>query len=206
MLSLPATRIILATASPTRQAMLRDAGLSFESVPASVDEESLRQAAMADELSSADAATLIAEMKARQISGRYPDAFVIGADQLLDCNGQWYAKPADRKEAEHTLRSLSGLTHHLVTAAVVFRNGQRLWHQVESPSIAIRTLPEDFIASYLDALGKDMTATPGVYQIEKLGAHLISRIDGSPYAVLGLPLLPLLSFLREHGLDFRGGA
>ena len=204
MLSLPGSRIILATASPTRRAMLRDAGLLFESVAAMVDEESLRQAAFADGISSVDAATLIAEMKARQISGRYPDAFVIGADQLLDCDGHWYAKPVDRKEAEDTLRSLSGRTHHLVTAAVVFRNGQRLWHQVESPAITLRDLPAAFISSYLDNLGAEITATPGVYQIERLGAHLLGKIDGSPYAVLGLPLLPLLAFLREHGLDFRG--
>ncbi|XDZ65615.1 nucleoside triphosphate pyrophosphatase [Alphaproteobacteria bacterium LSUCC0684] len=204
MLALPATPIILATASPTRQAMLRDAGLSFISLSAAVDEESLRKAAHADGMTAADAATLIAEMKARQIARQHPEAFVIGADQLLECEGIWYAKPTDRKGAKETLRNLSGRTHHLVTAAVVFKEDQRLWHQVESPAISMRRLTEGFISSYLDAIGPEMiTATPGVYQIETLGAHLLSRIEGSPYAVLGLPLLPLLAFLREHGLDFQ---
>jgi len=203
MLALPSTQIILATASPTRQAMLRDAGLSFISIPAAVDEESLRQAAYSDGVTAPDAATLIAEMKARQIARQHGDAFVIGADQLLECDGVWYAKPRDRKEAEETLRRLSGRTHHLVTAAVVFRGDQRLWHQVESPAISMRRLSKGFISSYLDAIGPEITATPGVYQIEALGAHLLSRIEGSPYAVLGMPLLPLLAFLREHGLAFQ---
>jgi len=202
-LALPDIPLILATASPTRQAMLRDAGLVFTAIPAAVDEENLRQAAVAEGLDATDTATLIAEMKARQIARQHPEAFVIGADQLLECNGRFYAKPTSRAEAEATLISLAGQTHHLVTAAVVFKGDQRLWHQVESPAVSMRAVSAPFIASYLDALGPEITATPGVYQMESLGVHLLSRIEGSPYAVLGLPMLPLLAFLREHGLDFQ---
>ena len=193
-------RLILASGSPTRRAMLVDAGLNFEVIAASVDEDCLKHAAKAEQLSGLDAATMIAEMKAQQISAQHPEAYVIGADQLLVQGDDWFSKPETRDEAKATLRALSGHTHQLVTVGLVYQQGRRLWHHGESPSVSIRSLDDDAIDTYLDHLGDAMTATPGVYMIEKLGAQIISKIQGCPYAVLGLPLLQLMAFLRDHGL------
>ena len=200
---LPQKEIVLASASSTRQKMLADAGMSIRAEPAHVDEDSLKYAAQAEKASGLDAATLIAEMKAQKISALNPNAFVIGSDQLLTFGGDWFSKPESLTEAKSTLQKLSGKTHQLVTVGVVYENGKRLWHHAESPKISIRTLSEQDIDQYLEILGDDYTATPGVYMIEKLGAQIISKIDGCPYAVLGFPLLQLLSFLRQHGLTLK---
>ena len=198
---LPQKNIILASASTTRQKMLADAGLKVQAVPAHVDEDSLKHAAQAEAMSGLDAATLIAEMKAQKISALYPDAFVIGSDQLLTQGDDWFSKPASLDEAKATLKALSGQTHLLVTAAVVYENGKRLWHHAESPKISIRSLSDQDIDDYLHILGEAYAYTPGVYMMEHIGAQIISKIDGCPYAVLGLPLLQLLAFLRQHGLS-----
>lgn len=194
--------IILASASASRQKMLKDAGLQFLAIPAIVDEDSLKSAAISEGMSAPDAATLIAEMKARQISAQHPEAYVLGSDQLLTCGDDWFSKPTNGDEAKDTLRALSGKTHKLVTAGVIYRDGQRIWQHVEAPEVSIRQLSEDDIESYLDAMGDDAYATPGVYMMEGYGAQIISNISGCPYSVLGLPFLHVLSFLRGHGLKW----
>jgi len=124
--------LILASGSSTRKSMLMEAGLLFDVKPASVDEDSLKQAAKAENLSALDATTMIAEMKAQQISGQYPNAYVIGADQLLVQGEDWFSKPVSRADAQASLRALSGQTHQLVTVAVIYEQGRRLWHHGES--------------------------------------------------------------------------
>ena len=201
--SLPNTHLVLASASASRQQMLSGARLDFTAIPAAVDEDALKAAARAENMSAADAATMIAEMKARKISALEPDAFVLGSDQLLVCGDRWFSKPETKQDAAETLRVLSGQTHQLVTAAVVYQHGQRIWHQVESPEVSIRTLSDDDITDYITAMGADIYVTPGVYMIEGLGAQIISAIKGCPYSVLGLPLLHLLAFLRGHELAMK---
>lgn len=200
MLHLPGKEIILASGSSTRQQMLKDAGLDFRVETAPVDEESLREIGLAEGVSVLDMATTLAEAKAVRVSFNNPAALVIGSDQILECEGAWFGKPDSRAAAAATLRQLAGKTHRLVTAAVVFRDGQRIWHHAESPAISMRQLTDKDIDSYLATIADAMLATPGVYQIERYGAQILSRIDGCPYAVLGLPLLQLLALLREHGL------
>ena len=200
---LPHKEIILASASSTRQKMLTNAGMHVRAEPAHIDEDSLKAAAQAENASGLDAATLIAEMKAQKISALNPDAFVIGSDQLLTQGDNWFSKPETLADARTSLQQLSGQTHQLVTVGVVYENGKRLWHHAESTKISIRTLSDQEIDDYLKILGDDYSATPGAYMIEKLGAQIISKIDGCPYAVLGLPLLQLLSFLRQHGLTLK---
>lgn len=197
---LPETKIILASASSTRRTMFEKAGLEVEFMPAAVDEESLKEAGRAEGMNGRDTATLIAEMKARKISDMAPDAFVIGSDQLLVCGDDWLSKPTTLDEAHQSLRLLSGKIHELVTAAVIYQHGKRIWHHIEAPKISIRTLDDDDISAYLSAMGSTALLTPGVYMMEGLGAQIITKVDGCPYAVLGLPLLQLLSFLRVHGL------
>lgn len=197
---LPSTKIILASASPTRRTMIENIGLEAEFMAAAVDEESFKDAGRAEGMNGGDTATLIAEMKARKISDMAPDAFVIGSDQLLQSGDDWFSKPTSLDDAHQTLRQLSGKTHELITAAVIYQQGKRIWHHIETPKISIRTLEEEDISSYLTAMGSDALLTPGVYMMEGLGAQIITKVDGCPYAVLGLPLLQLLSFLRVHGL------
>ena len=205
MLRIPDRTIILASNSTARHDMLEKAGLQFEAEPANIDEESIITAAHAEGASARDTATLLAELKATKISTQYPDAYIIGADQLLDLEGEWLSKPQTETRASEQLQNLAGKTHALVTAAVVIAGGRRLWHHVETPRISIRSLSSQEIKNYLKMMGRkgqDIFATPGVYMIESLGAQIISKIDGCPYAVLGMPLLQLLDFLRQHGLTF----
>ena len=206
MYSLKDRSIILASSSRTRRTMLHDAGLQVEACAAGVDEDSLKAAARAEGLNTRDAATMLAEMKAVKISNQNPGAHVIGADQLLDLDGVWFSKPETYEDAKHHLQQLNGHTNDLVTAAVIYRDGARLWHHVETPKISIRRLDDAAIDDYLTALGEKAFFTPGVYMMEDLGAQIISKIDGCPYAVLGLPLLQMLDFLRGHGLTFKAGA
>lgn len=197
---LPHIPLILASASSSRKEMLTAAGLEFKAVPAEVDEEELKRAALAENIPPPDAATMIAEMKAQKISARHPNAFVLGADQLLVCQDDWYSKPKSEAEAKASLHRLAGRSHELVTAAVIYQASRRIWHHIETPKISIRPLTETEISAYINAMGEDIYRTPGVYLMEGLGAQIISKISGCPYAVLGLPLLALLEFLREHGL------
>ncbi len=205
MLTLPDHPLILASASTTRLNMFKSAGVECLSHPAHIDEDSLKDAAQAEGLSARDGATMLAEMKAAKVSGLNPGAFVIGADQLLDFEGQWFSKPVSVDEAKTHLRALSGQTHDLVTAAVIYRDGERIWHHVEVPRIGIRRLDDSDIDDYLVMMGAKMYDTPGVYMMEDLGAQIINKIDGCPYSVLGLPLLQMMDFLRGHGLALKEG-
>ncbi len=180
--------------------MLTGAGLKFSIKAAGIDEASIKESAQAQSISSLDTATLLAEMKAKQVSLGQGNAFVLGSDQLLDCEGRWFSKPKTRNQAFATLKALSGKSHRLFTASVICENGQRLWQHVESPVITLRSLDDAEISSYLDIMGEAAFFSPGSYMIEGLGAQIISRIDGCFYSVLGLPLLQLLAFLRDHGL------
>ncbi len=189
------TRLILASASRVRATMLRQAGLAFEIVPAHADEAATKRAmAGADPLEIAGA---LAEIKARAIAAHHPDAAVIGADQMLVCGADLFDKPADMDEARSHLRRLRGRTHHLCTAAVVMRGGEVLWRHTEKPELVMRGFTDAFIGRYLAAIGDDALLSVGAYQLEGRGAQLFERVEGDFFSILGLPLLPLLGFLRR---------
>ncbi len=205
--SLPKGALVLASQSPTRQTMLYGAGISFIARAANVDEEGLRASAMASSMPTVDIAVLLADMKACKVAhdkGEHPSGFVLGADQILVCGNQILGKPMDHKMAAIQLRLLSGKTHQLVTSAVIYRDGERIWHHIETNVLTMRLLSDDFINDYLLAVGDIALASPGSYQIEGLGVHLFNSIEGCSYAMLGLPLLQILGFLRGHGLAMRG--
>jgi len=193
--------LVLASASPVRARLLGAAGIAFERKAAAVDEAEMKAALRAEGVSPDDAATALAELKAMRVSRNSPGALVIGADQLLVCDGEWFDKPADRAAAAASLRALSGRAHDLVSAACVVRDGARLWHAVDRATLHMRALDPAFIEAYLDAAGPPALDSVGVYQLEALGAHLFARIEGDYFTILGLPLLPLLAFLREHGVS-----
>ena len=193
-------RLILASSSATRRALLEAAGLRFATQPAAVDEASLKDSAQAEGLSPADAAILLAEAKAMRVARREPEALVIGADQLLVCEGRWFDKPSDVAAARGHLQALRGRTHDLVTATVCWRHGARIWHHVATPRMTMRAFSDGFLDAYLVVEGERVTASVGAYRLEGMGMHLFSRIEGEHAAILGLPMLPLLDFLRMHGV------
>ncbi|WP_246395942.1 Maf family protein [Gluconacetobacter tumulisoli] len=196
-------RIVLASQSRTRRILLEQAGLHIESRPARVDEHAIRESALAEGASPDDAALLLAEMKARRIDNSdavVPDAVVIGADQILACDGEWFEKPADRDGARTQLLRLRGRTHVLHTAVVVRRGGQTIWHHVARPELTMRPFSQAFLDRYLTAEGDAILSSVGAYLLEGRGVHLFDRVEGEHAAILGLPLLKLLGFLRQHGV------
>ena len=203
---LPAGDLVLASASSIRAKILHDAGLGYRCYPVAIDEESVRASACAEAVPVGDIAIMLAEMKAAAAVQRLAletdpsPAFVLGCDQILVCGEVIYSKPKDQIMAKAQLMALSGKTHQLFSAAVLYRNGERIWHHLAIAKITMRRLDEDFIDYYLDRLGAAAFSSPASYQIENLGAHLLSRIDGCYFSILGLPLLELLGILREHGL------
>jgi septum formation protein len=192
--------LILASASSSRRQMLSNAGLDFSIEPSGVDEDEVKLSLTAERASAQDVATTLAEMKARRVSTRRPGALVIGADSTLACEGRLYDKPPTLAAARAQLEALSGRTHELVSSVVVAKNGARLWHTTETGRLTMRPLGPAFLDAYLARAGEAVCGSVGAYQLEGLGAHLFSRIDGDYFTVLGLPLLPLLVFLAEHGI------
>lgn len=200
MLQAGAPRLVLASASAARRALLEAAGLRFEVRPAEVDEAALKQAARAAGLEAADAALRLADAKARWVAAQDPEALVIGCDQLLLCDGRWFDKPADPAEARAQLRALRGRTHTLVTTVLCRRGGQRLWQAVAEPRLTMRDFSDAFLETYLSREAGHVTASVGAYRLEGLGIHLFAGFEGEHAAILGLPLLGLLGFLRALGV------
>jgi septum formation protein len=197
----PEPPLVLASASAARRAVLAAAGLRFTVEAAAVDEAAIKESARAEGLDAGEAATVLADAKARRVSRRAPpDALVIGADQILVCEGAWFDKPADRAAARAQLLALRGKAHVLETALVCWRGGERVWGHVEAPRLAMRAFSDAFLDAYLDQEGEAVLGSVGAYRLEGLGAHLFASVLGEHAAVLGLPLLPLLGFLRGHGV------
>ncbi len=196
--------LVLASASPARQELLRRAGLAFEALPAAVDEAAIKQAALAEAIPPEDAAVILAEAKAERIARRRPEALVIGCDQLLVCRleagERWFDKPPDAVAARAQLLLLRGRTHRLVSATVAWRGGARIWQDVTTARLTMRAFSEAFLDAYLAAEGEAILGCVGAYRLEGLGQHLFSKVEGDHSAVLGLPMMPLLRFLRGHGL------
>jgi septum formation protein len=197
----PDPPLVLASASAARSAVLAAAGLAFSVEAAAVDEAAIKESARAEGIPADEAATMLAEAKARRVARRAPEgALVIGADQILVCDGAWFDKPADGAAARAQLLALRGKTHELQTALVCWRGGERVWGHVEAPRLTMRAFSDSFLDAYLRAEGEAVLSSVGAYRLEGLGAHLFAAVRGEHAAVLGLPLLPLLGFLRGHGV------
>ena len=196
----PATapKIVLASASAARRKVLAAAGITVTAEAAAVDEAAVKESLKAEGASPIQAAETLAELKAQRVAGRFPGALVIGADQMLSCNDVWFDKPGDMDHAAAHLRALSGKTHELATAVCVARNGARIWHHNAVARLTMRPLSDAFIAAYLQAAGPAVMSSVGAYQIEGLGAQLFAAVDGDVFTILGLPLLPLMEFLRAN--------
>lgn len=195
-----APKLVLASGSRTRAAMLEQAGVPAILDRPLVDEDEVKAAGRAEGVPADAVAEALAELKAQRITRRHPGALVVGADQMLDCEGRWFDKPADRAAARAQLLDLRGKTHQLVSCAVVVRDGERMWHKTDSARLTMRNFSEAFLDDYLDRVGDDVLHSVGAYQLEGLGAQLFHRVEGDFFTILGLPLLPLLGFLRVHGV------
>ncbi|HJU15114.1 MAG TPA: nucleoside triphosphate pyrophosphatase [Stellaceae bacterium] len=194
-----AEELVLASASPARAHILAAAGLDFRVEAAALDEEALKRAFKADGAPVSECAAALAEAKARRISQRHPAALVLGADQILVCGDSWFDKPADGAEARAQLQALRGRTHELVTAACVVAAGEPIWRGLSRPLLRMRDFSDDFLDAYLAAEGTAILGSVGAYRLEGRGIQLFTQVDGDYFAVLGLPLFPLLAFLRNRG-------
>ena len=192
--------LVLASASPTRARLLEAAGVKLTIEPADLDEAALKTSFKAAGRDAGDCALALAEAKAQRIASRMPGAMVLGADQLLVCDGAWFDKPADRAAARLQLQALRGKRHVLPTAAVLIRNGAAIWQALEEPALTMRPFSDAFLDDYLAAAGDAALGSVGGYQLEGRGAQLMSAIEGDHFAILGLPLLPLLEVLRDNGV------
>ncbi len=192
--------LILASASPTRHALLAAAGLTFTVQTGRFDEEQAKRAARAAGTTPESLALALAHGKAAAVSALRPEAIVIGADQILLCAGHMFDKPADLAAARTHLLALRARTHHLVTAVTALRAGQPLWHHLASPSLTMRAFSDAALEQYLAAEADSVTTTVGGYRLEGRGIQLFEAIEGDHFSILGLPLLPLLAFLRSEGV------
>jgi len=192
--------LFLASASAGRAAVLQSAGLAFTAEPARVDEDALKESALAEGIGVADTALLLADAKARRLSHRRPQALVVAGDQMLVCEDRRFDKPDSLAAARAQLTFLRGRTHALPTAVVCWRDGGRIWHHVATPRLTMRRFTDAFLDAYLALEGEALLGSVGAYRVEGPGLQLFERIEGAQDAILGLPMLPLLGFLRQHGV------
>lgn len=192
--------LILASGSRTRRDLLANAGVAFDVVPSTLDERAAEQPLLEAGMLPEDLALALAMAKSSEVSERHPTALVIGADQVLDLDGERLTKPADMEAARRQLLRLSGRTHQLHSAMAAARGGDIVWQHVETARLTMRELEPGCVGRYLAAVGPAALASVGAYQIEGRGIQLFEAIHGDHSTILGLPLLPLLAFLRDEGV------
>lgn len=191
--------LILASQSASRRAMLDAAGVGYAAIPAHVDESAVKDALLAEGHGARQLADALAELKAVKISLAHPSALVVGSDSVVAVDGRLFEKPADRAEAARHLSLFSGRTMALVSAVVVAEGGRPVWRHVEEARLHVRPLSDAFIDAYLDAEWPAIAGCVGCFRMEGPGVQLFDRVRGDHFAILGMPLLPLLGYLRERG-------
>jgi len=194
-----APTILLASTSATRARLLAAAGVAAQAVAPGVDEHPVKVKHVANRARAEQLAIGLAELKAAAVSRLHPEALTIGADQVLDCDGKFYDKPSGRDAARRQLKELRGRRHRLVTSVAVAVRGQIEWRHVEAAVLTMRVFSDAFLEDYLDKAGAAAFGSVGAYQLEGMGALLFAKIEGDFFAILGLPLLPLLDHLRRAG-------
>ncbi|MEM0948412.1 MAG: Maf family nucleotide pyrophosphatase [Pseudomonadota bacterium] len=192
--------LILASASATRRDLLINAAVAFETKPARVDEATIKASLVAAGHFPRDIADALAEAKAARIAGQYPDRLVLGSDQVLDSEGQLISKPDTQEDAIAQLTALAGKRHNLHTAAVIFEDARPVWRHVATVAMSMRQLSPHFIEAYVGRNWDSIKYSVGGYKIEEEGVRLFTKIDGSHFAVLGLPLLEILAYLSQKGV------
>lgn len=191
------TKLILASKSPFRATMLKNAGLVFDAITARIDERAVEAPLAKTNMPLADIAEILAVAKAEEVSSRFSDHIIIGSDQVMEFDGKQLHKPSTMEEARRRLLALSGKKHELHSAVVLIENGELLWSHVETTSIWFRKLTPEFVGHHLADVGEIALSSVGAYQIEGHGIQLIEKIEGDFFSIIGMPLLPLLKELRN---------
>jgi septum formation protein len=195
------TQLILASTSSARRMMLSNAGVECDAMAPMVDEDTIKQSLLNQGIGARDLADALAEAKAVKLSSKNPQALVIGADQTLECaDGRLLDKAESRENAMAQLSLLAGKTHKLYSAVVVAERGEAVWRFVATSRMIMRPLSQEYITAYVDSEWDHIRHCVGCYQVEGLGVQLFSQIQGGHFDIMGMPLLPLLSFLRERGI------
>jgi septum formation protein len=192
--------LVLASSSKTRAGLLKAVGLACAIEAPAVDEDAVKASLKAEGADAGTVAEALAELKARRVSARRRDALVVGADQVLQCEGQLYDKPATVAAARAQLQALRGRAHELLSAVVVVRADERLWHHTARARLVMRPFSDSFLDAYLARAGDDVCGSVGAYRLEGPAVQMFESIEGDYFAILGLPLLPLLDFLRLQGV------
>ena len=192
--------VILASGSAARKTMMQAAGLTFDVVPADIDEDAIRAAMMLDSgsVEAADVASVLAMEKALLVSRAYPKALVIGSDQVLALGRRHFTKAATEADAREILATLRGHTHELVSAVALAQGGEIVWQAFDSAQMTMRQFSDDYVATYLADAGSAALKSVGCYELEGFGVQLFEKIEGDYFTILGMPLLPLLAELRRR--------
>jgi septum formation protein len=191
--------LLLASASQIRLQLLRQAGINATAQPARIDEETIRAGLEAEAAKPHDIADALAEMKARKLAEKHPDALVLGCDQVLAFNGRVYGKPENEAEARAQLHQLRGQTHHLLSALVLYDQAKPIWRHISQARLTMHAASDSYIDDYLARNWHSARQSVGAYKLEEEGVRLFSAIEGDYFTILGLPLLPLLTYLGQRG-------
>jgi septum formation protein len=191
--------LLLASASQIRLTLLQNAGLTVVSQPARIDEDAVRRSLAAENASPKDTADTLAELKARKLAERNPSALVLGCDQVLDLDDQVWSKPQSLPQARDQLHDLRNRSHHLRSAIVLYHNGQPIWRHIGSAKLTMHNVSDSYVDDYLTRNWPAVSHSVGAYLLESEGIRLFSAIEGDYFTILGLPLLPLLSYLGSRG-------
>ena len=195
-------KIILASASPSRAMILKDADILFDAVPADLNESRLIAESLKNGMGPAEIGITLAKVKAAVVSGKagYEDKVVLGADQILLCGDEIFEKPVNMRGARETLKKLRGKTHTLLACVAIYKDAKQVFETTDKAHLTMRAFSDDFLESYLQGTGEKILSSAGAYQLEAEGAHLFEKIEGDFFTILGLPLLPVLGFLRQSGI------
>lgn len=193
-------QVVLASSSPIRSQLLNNAGVAHEILSPQIDEDSVKMAMLADGSQHCDVADTLADMKARRVSLQRPENYVLGCDQVLSFAGSLYSKPESKQDLQKQLREMSGKTHQLISAAVIYKDMQPIWRYVGAVKLSMRILSDNAIEKYVESNWGSVKFCTGGYEIERKGTQLFEKIQGDYFCILGLPLLEVISFLKLRGV------
>lgn len=193
-------RLVLASASSIRAQILKNAGLAFETYPAKIDEELLIMSLKAENANGRDISDALAEEKAKKVSNKYPDSIVLGCDQVLEFENTIFSKPVTEQEAVEQLSRLSGQSHRLLSALVLYEAGKPVWRHIGLVNMTMRNLSDTYIRNYVSRNWQSIRHSVGAYKLEEEGVRLFSKIEGDYFTILGLPIIELLTYLEMRGV------